>query len=171
MTTYRRRVRRAWILAMTFAVWTLFVWATRIFNILDDDAMDRPEKVGRVGLALTFSVLAVGLVAALMVPLIAKWDRSLHPVVVPIVTGLAGWTTGVWLLMSGVVYLEDYRSTGFKVVHWTLAAASIALGVVTTWAVNRVVDEDEGAEGSSDEVVTSSNGETPALPPTVSAPT
>jgi hypothetical protein len=122
-------VRRTRIVVYTFAAWTVVVWATRIRNILGDDAMERPEKVGRVGLSLTFATLGIAVAASL-------W-RQVHPAVYALVVGLAGWTTGVWALMSGSIFVDPTHSGAFKAIHFGLAAFSVLLGAAAVWAVQR----------------------------------
>lgn len=130
-------MRRARIPVLTFAVLTLLVWATRIRNIIGDDEMERPEKVGRVGLALTFATLAVAI-------LVAYWRKAL-PAVAALVTGLAGWTTGVWLFLTATIFVDPGHSRGFKIVHFCLALVSITLGTVAVWAIKRAFAEDVGS--------------------------
>jgi len=135
-------VRRTRIPVLTFAIITLLVWTTRIRNIIGDDDMERPEKVGRVGLALTFATLAVAV-------LVAYWRKAL-PALAALVTGLAGWTTGVWLFMSATIVVDPEHSRGFKIVHAGLALVSIALAVVAVAAVKRAFAEDASSEGPAD---------------------
>lgn len=134
-------MRRARILAVTFALWTLLVWTTRIRNIIGDDTMERAEKVGRVGLALTFDTLSLALLVALFVAplgaLVGAAVRPSPPVIAALATCLAGWTAGVWLLQSGAIWVDPSHSTAFKAVHTGLAVLSVAFGAVTVWAVHR----------------------------------
>ena len=51
--------------ALALVAWTFFVWTTRIANIWRDEALDTGEKVGRTGLALSFTLLAVAVVVTL----------------------------------------------------------------------------------------------------------
>ncbi len=51
--------------ALALVAWTFFVWTTRIGNIWRDADLDTGEKVGRTGLALSFTLLAVAVVVAL----------------------------------------------------------------------------------------------------------
>lgn len=96
-----------------FAVWTVFVWGTRIRNILSDD--------GGTG-AL---VVAVGLtVLGLAVAVHAASGRL--PWAVP-AAALA--TVAVWAVRVPMVLLHD-RSAAFRLVHVALAVVSVGLAVV-----------------------------------------
>jgi hypothetical protein len=103
--------------------WTFLVWTTRIGNIWRDDALDTAGKVGRTALALSFTILAVAVVACL-------W-RLRDQQVRLAVTALAGWTIAVWLVRDTSILLADH-DTSFKVVHTVLAVISIAL---SAWAL------------------------------------
>jgi hypothetical protein len=108
-------MRRAPVVALV--AWTFLVWTTRIGNIWRDDALATSGKVGRTALALSFTVLAALVVAAL-------WRRP--PLIRPAVVALAGWTVAVWLVRDTSILVGDH-DTSFKVVHTILAAVSIAL--------------------------------------------
>ena len=103
--------------ALVLAGWTLFVWATRIRNIVGDDALSRGERAGHLALALSFTVLAlvVGVVAWRRLPRL--WEA---------VVTLGAWTLGVWVVRS-IGIATDHHSAGFVAVHLVLAAGSIAL--------------------------------------------
>jgi hypothetical protein len=103
--------------ALVLSAWTLFVWATRIRNIVGDDSLDGGAKAGRAALALSFTVLAlvVGVVALRRLPRL--WEA---------VVVLAGWTLAVWVARS-VGIATDHHGAGFVAVHLVLALGSIAL--------------------------------------------
>ena len=101
---------------MALVLWTLFVWTTRIRNIWGDHSLTDGEKWGRVGLAMSFTVLAV-LVA------VSLWKRlDWHSIAVK---GLAGWTIGVWLTRSIGIARHDHPGS-FIAVHLVLAFISAA---------------------------------------------
>jgi hypothetical protein len=105
------------------AGWTLFVWATRIGNIWNDDDAGTGAKVTSTALALSFTVLALAV-------LVTGWRQAERGRWTAVV-GLAAWTTGVWVVRMATIAPGD-REVGFKVVHGVLAAVSIALAA---WAV------------------------------------
>ena len=102
--------------------WTLFVWATRIGNIWRDHSLSHGQKVGSTALALSFTALAVVVLAAWL-----QRRRWLTGAVVV----LAGWTTGVWIARF-VAIADDGRGAGFVLVHLVLAVVSIALAGAAT---------------------------------------
>jgi prepilin signal peptidase PulO-like enzyme (type II secretory pathway) len=149
-------VRRTHVVVYAFAAWTVVVWATRIRNILGDDAMERPEKVGRVGLSITFTTLGLAVAVSL-------W-RRLHPAVYALVVGLAGWTTGVWVLMAGSISLDPSHSGRFKAIHFGLAAFSVLLGAAAVVVVQRAgwnQEEQPAAPSPPTPPASSDNGEVP----------
>jgi hypothetical protein len=116
--------------------WTLFVWTTRVGNIWRDHALDAGQKLGRTGLALSFTVLAV-------VALVAWVQRRSW--LTPAVFVLAGWTTAVWIERSVGIAL-DHHSAAFVIVHVILAVISVALSVL---AVQRLRSSDRDLSPTS----------------------
>lgn len=102
---------------VVLVVWTLLVWTTRISNIWGDQALSDGEKWGRTALAMSFTLLALGVAVAL-------WRRagSLRAAV----TALAAWTVLVWVVRSVGIATGDH-DTAFVVVHLVLAVVSIGL--------------------------------------------
>jgi peptidoglycan/LPS O-acetylase OafA/YrhL len=113
--------------AVALVAWTFFVWTTRIFNIWGDDALDTGEKWGRTLLALSFTVLAVAVVVALVRgaagPL--RWS----------VGALVAWSVAVWAVRDVRIVAADHE-IGFKVVHVVLGVVSIVLAALA-WREDR----------------------------------
>jgi hypothetical protein len=107
--------------AVALVAWTFFVWTTRIGNIWRDAELDTGDKVGRTGLALSFTVLAIGVAVAL-------WRGSERARLVT-VAALAGWSTAVWIVRDARILVADHE-VGFKVVHTVLAVVSVVLSVL-----------------------------------------
>ena len=61
-------------LTLALCAWTLLVWTTRVGNIWGDDDLTTGEKWGRTGLALSFTVLAVAALVAVL-----RRDLLVHP--------------------------------------------------------------------------------------------
>jgi hypothetical protein len=122
-------------LALALVAWTFFVWTTRIANIWRDEALDGGEKLGRTGLALSFTVLAVAVVVTL-------WRRDERAGRVA-VGALAAWSVAVWVVRDVGIVLADHE-VGFKVVHTVLAAVSIVLAALA-WREARRVTAGAGA--------------------------
>jgi hypothetical protein len=108
--------------ALALVGWTLFVWTTRIFNVRGDADLDTGEKLGRTGLALSFTLLAVAVLAAL-------WRGSARARLVA-VGALAAWTVAVWVVRDIRIVAADH-DLGFTVVHLVLGVVSI---VLAAWA-------------------------------------
>ncbi len=117
-----RAVRRPLLLA--FGAWTLFVWATRIDNVLGEDGLSGAGRAARLALALSF-VLVGGAAVAI-------WWRSrgrpLSAGAVRVVQAGAAWTVAVWVVRGIQIPLADHEAA-FVVVHTVLALVSIGLAV------------------------------------------
>ena len=61
MGTVERVSRRDVIILKSAAAWTLFIWVTRIRNILGDETRDTAFKVVHVALAVVSVVFAVAI--------------------------------------------------------------------------------------------------------------
>ncbi len=101
------------------AAWTLLVWTTRIGNIWNDTALSTGEKWGRTGLAVSFTILALGVAVA--------WWRRLGAQRI-VVVALAGWTIAVWVARSARIATGGH-SAAFVAVHLVLALVSCVLAV------------------------------------------
>jgi hypothetical protein len=108
-------------LALALVAWTFFVWTTRIANIWRDEALDGGEKLGRTGLALSFTLLAVAVVVTL-------WRRAERASLLA-VGALAAWSVTVWVVRDLRILVADHDAA-FKVVHTVLALVSITLAVL-----------------------------------------
>jgi hypothetical protein len=127
--------------ALALVAWTFFVWTTRIGNIWRDADLDTGEKVGRTGLALSFTLLALAVVGAL-------WRGSARTRLVA-VGALAAWSTAVWIVRDARILVADHE-VGFKVVHTVLAVVSIVLSVLA-WHEARRAGISAVRDGAADE--------------------
>jgi hypothetical protein len=119
-------VRRPAVVAL--AVWTFFVWTTRINNIVGDDALDGGQKAARVVLAVSFTALVALVVVALAQR--ADWLR-------PAVMTLAVWTVGVWSVRAVAIGLGDHDAA-FIAVHLALAVVSVVLAGLAVREVREI---------------------------------
>jgi len=107
------------------AAWQVFVWGTRIDNVLGDDGLTGSDKALR--LALSASFLAFGVVAVFVwrqlgrggeaAPSGGRWVRL-----------GAAWTVVVWAVRGTDIALGGH-SGAFVAVHLVLAVVSIGLAV------------------------------------------
>jgi hypothetical protein len=122
--------------ALALVGWTFFVWTTRIANIWRDGALDTGEKLGRTGLALSFTLLAVAVVVAL-------WRRARRAELVA-VGALAGWSVAVWVVRDARILAADHDAA-FKVVHTVLAVVSIVLAALAWREARRAAQPGDGS--------------------------
>ena len=106
--------------ALALAAWSLLVWTARIRNIWSDDELSSGEQWSRTVLALSFTVLALAVVYAVVRR--SAWRRS-------IVLVLAGWTVAVWVVRSIGIATADHDGA-FIAVHLVLALISAALSAL-----------------------------------------
>jgi hypothetical protein len=109
---------------LTLVGWTLFVWVTRIRNIIGDDELAGGERAWRLGAAVLFVVFAL----ALLVVRSFAADRT-TVVLAPFVV----FSVGYWLVRGTGILIADH-DVGFKVVHTVLMVISIVLAM---WAWRR----------------------------------
>ena len=114
MSTRRRTA------TVALVAWTFLVWTTRIRNIWTDDDLTTAEQWARTALALSFTVLTVGVAMALWRR--PAWRRGS-------VAALGAWTTVVWVVRSVGIATADHDA-GFIAVHLALAAVSIGLSAL-----------------------------------------
>lgn len=97
------------------ALWTLFVWGTRIKNA--------DGSVAVILFALTFVLGAL---------LVLATKAHALPVVM-----LAGWTVIVWVVrIPDILFFSPERSGAFKVVHVAIGMVSLALAGACDDAMN-----------------------------------
>ncbi len=115
---------RRWLIGL--GAWTLFVWTTRIDNVLSQDDLTTTGRAARLALALSFTVLGVAFVAV-------AWrarGRALSRVEALVVEVGCWWTIGVWAVRGAQISLGD-NDAAFIVVHAVLGIVSIALAALT----------------------------------------
>lgn len=123
---------------LAFAAWTLFVWGTRISNILSDAEADGASKALDLTVAVALSVLAL---AVLWVAVTSRRSRSHVPADTAadrrasglaarhgrhIVGTAAAATVAVWAVRTPLLLAADHGAA-FKAVHAALALVSVAL--------------------------------------------
>lgn len=115
----------AWLLVG----WTVFLWISRLRNVLADDDLTGSGRAIRIGIVVVFVALAGW----------AGWSwhrsRSRGPMLV-----LIAWTVGFWLV-RGIGMLVDDHTVGFKVVHTVLWGVSTASAYLAWRRVNPVMQQ------------------------------
>ena len=109
-----------WILTS----WTVFLWLSRLRNVLGDDDLTSTGRAWRIGVVVVFVVLAVVAAAGMI-------RRTMVPLLVLIV-----WTVCYWLVRGTGILLGDW-SVGFKVVHTVLMVVSLGLAIgawIASWS-------------------------------------
>ena len=94
---------------IVFALWSLFVWVTRIRNVVRDDGG------------------SIGLLAPVALCGLAVWALVDRRRGVPV---LAAATAAMWAVRLPMVLTHDH-GTAFKVVHSGLAVVSVVLAAVS----------------------------------------
>lgn len=127
--------RRGPVVVAILAVWTLGVWASRVYLIVarnGGDGVDLARAIAFVAVGLAVAAVAVGLVVG---------PRATTVVTVACWASILLWATRIVTIPMG-----DHPA-GFVVVHLVLAAISIALAVAAMSAMRRraAVDELEPA--------------------------
>jgi len=105
---------------LLFAAWTLFVWGTRVSNILEDD-----------GSAWALTVAIAMTAGGIAVAITALSGRGVGPAVL----GLATATVLVWLIRLPGLLLDADHGAAFKFVHAMLALVSVALALTARASV------------------------------------
>lgn len=96
-----------------FAGWTVFVWSTRVRNIVEDG-----------GSALNL-VAALGLTALGAALAAVAWRR--RDALAPMLVATVGATGLAWAIRVPQIVLDADHGAAFKVVHVALAAVSMTL--------------------------------------------
>ena len=96
---------------VAFAAWTLFVWGTRVSNILGDDG-------STIDLILAVVLAALGLAVAVT----AALRRPQWPLIALVVA-----TVATWAVRAPLILLDGDHGAAFKAVHAALAVVSLAL--------------------------------------------
>ena len=118
------------------AGWTVFLWLSRIRNVLADDDLSTVEQMWRM-------VVAVGFIALGGYALWAWIRRRDRPRRLAVSLGiLCVWTVAFWIVRGGGIILDDH-TLGFTLIHTALMIVSIGLAA---WAWPRRVTHAESLD-------------------------
>jgi hypothetical protein len=107
------------------ALWTLFVWVTRVRNAMSDDEMSGGEKTFAGAVSFVF----IGAAVTLLLLVLRRRTDQLRTLLPVFAIGTVGW----WLVRSVMMLLDDH-GWGFRIVHLALAIISSVLAVLA-WRV------------------------------------
>jgi hypothetical protein len=108
------RVSWVWVVI----AWTLFLWVSRLRNVLNNDELSSGGRAVRVAVVVIFVALAA--MAAVAV-------RRKQPKLIVL---FLGWTVGYWLIRGIGILIDGDYSVGFKAVHTVLMTISLTLSAL-----------------------------------------
>ena len=97
--------------------WTVFLWLSRLRNVLADDDLTTTGRIVRVLVVAAFVSLAAFATVGML-------RKQVLPLVV-----LTIWTIGYWLVRGTGILIGDW-SISFKVVHTALMITSLGLAAL-----------------------------------------
>ena len=116
------------VLIVASALWTVFVWGTRVRNIGNDDTMGGGQKA----LGFLVCVVFIGAAIALLALLATRQSARLRVLLPVFAVATVGW----WAVRSVFIVVHDH-SMAFRVVHIVLGIISSVLAVAA-WLASRV---------------------------------
>jgi len=139
-------LRRRWPVLL-FALWTAYVWVTRIVNAWTVSA----EAVSSKVISTAVSVVMVAGAVALLAVLVRARSRVLDATEMRILQAMGVATLVVWAVRVPQILLDTGQGGPFKVVHVTLALISLGLAGLT-WrvAAREAVSRPPTPDGTSD---------------------
>lgn len=105
--------------AAVLVLWTVFLWLSRLRNVVADEDLTSGGRAVRIAVVVVFVLLALGSVAERVRR--GSWGVVLSVLIV--------WTIGYWLVRGTGILIGDW-SVGFKVVHTVLMVVSLTLAVL-----------------------------------------
>lgn len=126
---------RAWLgqqdhgWSVGLAAWTLFAWANRIGNVLDDEELTGFARTWRVGVAVGFVAAGLAIIALLLTARVSEprlRRATIESAGRQLALVLAVVGSAWWLVRGGQILVGDWE-VGFKVVHTVLALVTIGL--------------------------------------------
>lgn len=129
------------IAVYAFAAWTLFVWGTRVRNIVEDQG-------STFDLVVALALAALGVAVA-----VAARKGALAPVLAVAVVA----TVAVWALRLPLIVFDAEHGGAFKAVHAALALVSVGLGLAA-WRTTAFWPADRKRRRRPSEIGTKSPG-------------
>ena len=110
------------------ALWTLFVWGTRVRNVGNDDTLGGGERA----FAFLVCVVFIGAATAMLAMLVMRQSARLRALLPVFAVATVGW----WVVRSAFIVVHDH-SMAFRIVHIVLGIISSVLAVAA-WLAARV---------------------------------
>lgn len=131
--------RRPSFAIAALAAWTLFLWTTRIRNIVSDNELAGWAKTWRLGVSVTFVGVALVLVSLLFS---RSKDATLRrpDLTAALASALAIFGIGWWAIRLTQVLFDDHTAA-FKIVHSVLGLGTIGFGALVLWATRPAESE------------------------------
>lgn len=101
--------------------WTVFVWISRVRNVVGAEDIDTAGKAIRLGVVVVFLATAA-LVASWIVRNTPSWGLIAASI----------WSVGFWLVRGIGILLDPNHDAGFKAIHTALMLATFAV-VAFAW--------------------------------------
>ena len=109
------RIRWVWVLI----AWTVFLWLSRLRNVLNDEDLTSGGRAIRVGVVVVFVAMAAAAAVAV---------RRRKPIVLVV---FLCWTVGYWLVRGTGILIDGGYSLSFKAIHTLLMVISLTLSALT----------------------------------------
>lgn len=122
---------------LALSAWTVFIWSTRVRNILDDVDLSGWSLTWRLGISVAFIAAALAIV---VLTFLAKSGTLRQPAPVAKLGAALAIAGGAWWLVRGAQILLADHGGAFKVVHSVLGLVTIGLSVWVLSATSSPAD-------------------------------
>ena len=121
-----KRLGWVWVLI----AWTVFLWLSRLRNVLDNDELTSGGRAVRIVVVVVFVSLAAAVAASRVAPGLRQCRARMLSVFLV-------WTVGYWLVRGIGILIDGQYSVAFKTVHTVLMLVSLTLSALTARQMQR----------------------------------